>query len=50
MVEVSESVVDQVAGEQDEIGTELVNDSDHLAQDAAGRKPAYMHIADLGDG
>src|SRR5438132_11137290 len=49
MVEVSESIVDQVTGEQDEIGTELVNDSNHLAQDAAGRKPPYMHIADLGD-
>src|SRR2546429_2966414 len=50
MAKIHESVVNQIAGKENEISAQLVNDPDHIAQDAAGGESADMQIADLGDG
>jgi hypothetical protein len=50
VIKINESVVNQIAGKENEISAQLVNDPDHIAQDATRGEPADMQIADLGDG
>src|SRR6202030_3517917 len=50
VIKINESVVNQIAGQENEISAHLVNDPDHIAQDATRGEPADMQIADLGDG
>jgi len=45
-----ESAVDQVAGEKDEVGSEIVDGGSHLAKDGAAGEPAGVHVAHMGDG
>src|SRR6478736_2505368 len=50
VIKINESVVNQIAGKENEISAQLVNDPDHIAQDTTRGEPADMQIADLGDG
>src|SRR6478609_5517841 len=49
VIKINESVVNQIAGKENEISAQLVNDPDHIAQDATRGEPANMQIADLGN-
>ena len=49
-VEVGQSVVDQIAGEKDQIGTKIVGCCDNIAQYLAGSESSDMHVADLRNG
>ncbi len=45
-----ESAVNQVAGDEDELGTEIVHRRGHLAEDGAAGESARVHVAYVRDG